>query len=126
MSVNRVVLTGRLTADPELRQTTTGKSVTSFTLAVQKKSKPREGEPDADFIRVTTWGQTAKYVHDYFLKGRLIACDGRIQTRRWQDQSGANREIMEIVAENVYSLERGRTTGKKAVDDDYDPFAEEA
>ncbi|MBI1334458.1 MAG: single-stranded DNA-binding protein [Armatimonadetes bacterium] len=126
MSVNRVVLSGRLTADPELRETSTGKSVATFTIAVQKKGKPREGEPTADFLRITTWGHSAKYVHDYLLKGRLVACDGRIQTRRWQDQTGQNRESMEIVADNVYALDRRRDVGPKKQDDDYDPFAEEA
>jgi len=125
MSVNRVVLTGRLTADPELRQTSTGKNVATFTIAVQKRSKPREGEPDADFLRITTWGASAKYAHDYLLKGRLIACDGRVQTRRWQDQSGANRESMEIVADNVYALERRKEIVKNVDNDNYDPFGEE-
>ena len=124
MSVNRVVLTGRLTADPEMRQTTTGKNVATFTIAVQKRTKPKEGEPTADFLRITTWGQSAKYVHDYLLKGRLVACDGRIQTRRWQDQSGANRESLEIVADNVQALEPRKQNFTKEVDDSYDPFAD--
>ncbi len=125
MSVNRVVLTGRLVADPELRQTTTGKNVATFTLAVQKKIKPKEGEPSADFLRITTWGATAKYVHDYWTKGKLVACDGRLQMRRWQDQNGTNRETIEIVADNVYSLDRGKTGKAEAAADDIDPFAEE-
>lgn len=124
MSVNRVVLTGRLVADPELRQTTSGKDVAVFTIAVQKKVKPREGEPNADFLRVTAWGATAKYVHDYWEKGKMVACDGRIQTRRWQDQSGANREALEIVADSVYSLDRKRTSKPVPSADDLDPFAE--
>lgn len=126
MSVNRVVLTGRLTADPELRQTTTGKDVATFTIAVPKRSKPREGEPNADFLRITTWGHSAKYAHDYLLKGRMIACDGRLQVRRWQDQTGTNRETLEIVADNIFALDRKRENSKSAEPDDYDPFGEEA
>jgi single-strand DNA-binding protein len=109
MSMNRVVLTGRMTADPEVRQTNSGKSVVSFSIAVKKRMKPREGEPDSDFLRITAWGSSAQYVQNYLGKGRLIACDGRLETRKWQDQNGNNRETVEIVADNIHALERGDT-----------------
>lgn len=107
MSINRVVLIGRLTRDPELRTTSTGKNVVEFSIAVNKRIKPQEG-PDADFFRIKAWGQTADYVNSYIAKGRLVAVDGRLETRKWTDQNGATRESVEIVADNVNSLDRPR------------------
>ena len=125
MSMNRVVLTGRMTADPEMRQTNSGKDVVSFSIAVKKRTKPRDGEADSDFLRITAWGASAKFVNDYLGKGRLIACDGRLQTRKWQDQHGQSRESVEIVADNIHALDRakGESGGKSA--NDVDPFADE-
>ena len=87
MSVNRVVLIGRLTRDPELRTTSTGKNVVEFSIAVNKRIKPQDGSPDADFFRIKAWGQTADYVNNYLAKGRLVAVDGRLETRKWTDQN---------------------------------------
>ena len=146
MSVNRVVLIGRMVRDPELRTTTTGKNVVSFSIAVNKRIKPRDGEPDADFFRVTAWNQTADYVNSYLTKGRLVAVDGRLESRKWTDQSGASRESIEVVADNVTGLDRPKedsggafgnsggggstASAPKSVapavaEDDYDPFADE-
>jgi single-strand DNA-binding protein len=108
MSVNRVVLIGRLTRDPELRTTNSGKNVVDFSIAVQKRMKPADGSPDADFFRVKAWGQTADYVNSYLQKGRLVAVDGRLETRKWTDQNGTNRESVEVVADNVNGLDRPR------------------
>jgi single-strand DNA-binding protein len=104
--INRVVLVGRLTRDPEVRTTNTGKSVASFSIAVQKRIKPQDGQPDADFFRVTAWGQTADYVGNYMTKGRLVAVDGRLESRKFQDREGNNREVVEVVADNVQGLDR--------------------
>jgi single-strand DNA-binding protein len=103
--VNRIVLIGRLTRDPELRTTNTGKSMGSFTIAVQKRMKPTEG-PDADFFNVKVWGQTAEYAGNYLTKGRLVAIDGRMESRRYTDQEGNDREVWEVVADNVNGLDR--------------------
>ncbi len=108
MSVNRVVLIGRLTRDPELRTTNSGKNVVEFSIAVSKRVKPQDGAPDADFFRVKAWGQTADYVNSYLTKGRLVAVDGRLETRKWTDQNGTNRESVEVVADNVNGLDRPR------------------
>lgn len=108
MSVNRVVLIGRLTRDPELRTTNTGRNVVEFSIAVQKRIKPQDGSPDADFFRIKAWGQTADYVNNYIHKGRLVAVDGRLETRKWTDQNGTNRESVEVVADNVNGLDRPR------------------
>jgi len=77
MSINRVVLTGRLTRDPELRTTATGKQVCSFSIAVAKRIKPTDGSPDAYFFNVSAWSQTAEYVSNYCTKGRLPAAPWR-------------------------------------------------
>ena len=138
--INRVVLVGRLTRDPELRTTTTGKSVVSFSVAVNKKFKPQEGQPDADFFRVTAWDKTADYVSNYLAKGRLVAIDGRIESRKFTDKDGNNREVVEVVADSVQGLDRpkddapggGAAVGAGAgsgasipAADEYDPFADE-
>ena len=135
MSINRVVLIGRLTRDPELRTTSTGKNVVEFSIAVNKRIKPQEGA-DADFFRIKAWGQTADYVSNYISKGRLVGVDGRLETRKWTDQNGANRETIEIVADNVNALDRPREEGGAPAasgggraaappSDEYDPFADE-
>ena len=109
MSINRVVLVGRLTRDPEApRTTTSGKSVMNFSIAVTKRFKPQDGSPDADFFTVVAWGQTAEYVANYLTKGRLVAVDGRLQARKYTTQDGQNREVVEIVAETVQGLDRPR------------------
>jgi single-strand DNA-binding protein len=140
--INRVVLVGRLTRDPELRTTTTGKSVCDFSIAVGKRIKPSDGSPDADFFRVNAWGQTAEYVSNYLHKGRLVAVDGRLQSRKYTASDGSNREVIEVVADSVQGLDRPRDdaegggggipAGKAAVAagtapsaDEYDPFADE-
>jgi len=136
--INRVVLVGRLVRDPELRTTTTGKSVCDFTIAVQKKIKPQDGSPDADFFRVNAWEKTAEFVANYLSKGRLVAVDGRLQSRKYTASDGANREVVEVVAESVQGLDRPKDdagasptpVGVAAASvapgaDEYDPFADE-
>ena len=103
MSLNRVVIMGRLTRDPELRRTQTGTAVTSFSLAVDRDFKSREsGEKATDFIDVVAWRQTAEFVCQYFAKGRMAVVEGRLQIRDWQDNNGNKRRSAEIVADNVY------------------------
>jgi len=92
-----------------MRTTTTGKSVVSFTIAVQKRIKPTNGDPDADFFRVTAWGQTAEFVNNYLTKGRLISIDGRLESRKFTDKDGNNREVVEIVADNVSGLDKHKS-----------------
>ena len=103
MSLNRVVIMGRLTRDPELRRTQTGTAVTSFSLAVDRDFKSREsGEKATDFIDVVAWRQTAEFVSRFFTKGRMAVVEGRLQIRAWQDKDGNNRRSAEVVADNVY------------------------
>lgn len=99
--LNVVALMGRLVADPELRHTPQGVSVTTFTIAVDR-SFVRQGEQrQADFIDIVAWRSSAEFVCRYFQKGSLIAVDGSIQTRSYQDKNGNNRKAVEIVANNI-------------------------
>ncbi|MCM1543938.1 MAG: single-stranded DNA-binding protein [Ruminococcus sp.] len=99
--INNVVLMGRLTADPELRTTTTGRSVCSFSIAVQR-SYARNGEERAtDFINIVAWENTANFVSRYFRKGSMIALQGQIQTRQYEDKTGAKRTAFEVIARDV-------------------------
>ena len=95
--INSVVLMGRLTADPELRTTTTGRSVCSFTLAVDSGFQRAGEDRSADFINCVAWEQTANFISRYFRKGSMLAVTGRIQTRRYEDKTGAKRTAFEVV-----------------------------
>lgn len=99
--LNCAVIMGRLTADPELRTTTTGVSVTSFSVAVDRSYVRAGEERQTDFINVVAWRQTAEFVTRYFHKGSMIAVQGSIQTRNYEDKTGAKRTAVEIVADNV-------------------------
>ena len=100
--LNVVALMGRLTADPELRTTPAGVSVTSFTIAVDRSFVKQGEERQADFINCVAWRGTADFVAKYFQKGSLIAVDGSIQTRRYQDKDGHNRTAFEVVVDNAH------------------------
>lgn len=99
--LNCAVIMGRLTADPELRTTQSGLSVTSFTVAVDRSFVRAGEERQADFINVVAWRQTADFVTRYFHKGSMIAVQGSIQTRSYEDRNGNKRTAVEIVADNV-------------------------
>ena len=101
--LNRIILMGRLTRDPELRHTQTGTAVASFTLAVDRDFKDRSsGERATDFIDVVAWRQTGEFVSRYFTKGRMAVVEGRLQMRDWTDKDGNKRRSAEVVADNVY------------------------
>lgn len=124
--MNSVNIIGRLTRDPELKTTSGGKTVTEFTIAVDKF-----GSEEGMFFRVKAWGKTAEFVSNYVQKGHKVAVSGRLDQRKYTDQNGNNREIVEIVADNVQSLtpkgegtSRPATTPVEAVPE-YDPFADE-
>ena len=99
--LNVVAIMGRLARDPELRQTTTGKNVASFRIACDRGRRDANGQSQADWLDVVAWDRTAEFVCKYFQKGSLIAIDGRLQTRQYQDKNGQNRTAVEIVAQNV-------------------------
>lgn len=103
LNLNKAIIAGRLTADPELKSTGSGVPVISFRVAVNRKYKPKDGEEQtrADFLDVTAWRGTAEFVSKYFHKGNSICVVGSIQTRTWTDQNGQKRYATEIVADEV-------------------------
>lgn len=105
---NIVVLTGRLTSDPELKTTQSNVSVTSFCIAVQRRYKSGE-EPITDFINIVAWRNTAEFVAKYFKKGNMIGIEGSIQTRKYTDKDGNNRVTFEVLAGNVQFVESKRS-----------------
>ena len=105
--MNKVFLMGRLTADPELRQTPAGVSVTSFTIAVDRRFS-KDGQRQSDFIRCTAWRQQAEFICRYFKKGSMILVIGNIQTRSWDGQDGKKQFATDVIVDEVYF------TGSKA------------
>ena len=100
--LNKIILMGRLTRDPELRKTGNGTAVTSFTLAVDRDYKPQDGERETDFIDIVAWRGTGEFVSKYFTKGRMAVVEGRLQVRDWKDKDGAKRRSTEVIADSVY------------------------
>lgn len=134
MMINSVVIMGRLTADPELRQTPGGTSVCTFTVAVNRPYRA-DKEQQADFIDVVSWRQTAEFVSKYFSKGKMIIVEGSIQTRSYEDRNGNKRKAVEVVANNVQfgepkqktdvDIQRGEPgqAGPPESGDDYKPMS---
>ena len=100
--LNKIIIMGRLTHDPELRRTPSGNAVVSFSLAVDRYFKNQNGEKETDFIDVVAWRSSAEFVSRYFTKGRMAVVEGRLQIRAWQDRDGNKRHSAEVIAENVY------------------------
>lgn len=113
---NITILSGRLTADPELKKTQSGTSVTSFSIAVQRSLKKDDGSYDTDFITVVAWQKTAELIVKHFRKGNLIGIEGSIQTRKYTDKNGNNRTAFEVVARNIQFLESKKSEGSNAPD----------
>lgn len=103
--LNKVILIGRLTRDPELRYTSTGKAVANFDLAVDRPFSKQQGEKETDFIRIVTWQQQAETVANHLGKGRLVAVEGRLQIRSYEDRDGNPRKATEVVANQVRFLD---------------------
>ena len=109
--LNKIILMGRLTRDPELRRTGTGTAVTSFSLSVDRDFKSQSGEKETDFIDIVAWRSTAEFVSKYFTKGRMAVVEGRLQIRDWTDKDGGKRRSAEVVADNVYFGDSKRDGG---------------
>lgn len=103
--INRVVLVGRLTRDPELRKTPSGASVCSYSLAVGRSRQAQPGQPEADFINCVTWNRQAETMAQYLHKGSLVGIEGRIQTRSYDNQQGQRVYVTEVVTDSVQFLE---------------------
>jgi len=103
--INRVVLVGRMTRDPELRRTPQGDAVTSFTLAVNRNYTSRDGQQQADFINCVVWRKPAENVERYCSKGSLVGVEGRIQTRSYDNSQGQKVYVVEVICDSVQFLE---------------------
>ena len=134
--LNKVVIMGRFTKDPELRRTGSGTAVTSFSLACDRDFKSQSGDKETDFIEVVAWKNTAEFVSKYFSKGRMAVVEGRLQIRDWTDKSGNKRITAEIVADNVYFADSKRSESNEnqkenfnalsgRLSDDFVPLSEE-
>ncbi len=110
--LNRIIVMGRLTRDPELRRTNSGTAVASFTVAVDRDFKSQSGEKETDFIDVVAWRSTAEFVSKYFTKGRMAVVEGRLQLRDWTDNEGNKRRSAEIVSDSVYFGDSKRDGGE--------------
>ncbi len=120
--MNHITIIGRLTRDPELRTTTSGKSIASFSVAVDRRVKDKDGNKQADFFRVDAWGQLGDYAASYLTKGRLVAVSGRMEMREHEGKT-----YWQIVADTVQGLERVRDDAAApttSAGDEFDPFAE--
>lgn len=120
--MNRVILIGRLVADPELRYTQTGIAVTNFRIAVDRPFTNRDGERETDFIDIVTWRKLAEICAHNLNKGRLVAVDGRLQIRSYDDAQGVRRRVAEVVADQVQFLDRPRDAAGGASDMGMDPM----
>ncbi|HSV73375.1 MAG TPA: single-stranded DNA-binding protein [Chthonomonadales bacterium] len=110
--LNRIVLIGRLTRDPESKYTPQGIAVATFGLAVDRPTRNAEtGEKQTDFVNIVAWRRTAEFVTQYLTKGRLVSVEGRLQIRSWVAQDGTKRTTAEVVADNVQGLDRPRDPG---------------
>lgn len=121
--MNKVILVGRLVAEPTLRYTESGNAVTSFTLAVERPFASQNGEKKVDFIDIVTWRKLAEVCANHLSKGRLVAVEGRLQIRSYEDPNGIRRKATEIVAETVRFLDWG-SDGQNVSGEDFDdiPF----
>lgn len=118
--INRIVLIGRLGADPELKYTQQGTAVIAFDIAVNRQFKSGDGNREADWIPIVAWRQLAELCAQYLKKGSQVAIEGRLQTRSYENKEGQRVKVFEVVAENVQFLDRagdagqGSTTGSKS------------
>ncbi|MCI1974998.1 MAG: single-stranded DNA-binding protein [Limosilactobacillus sp.] len=120
--INRAVLTGRLTRDPELRYTTSGTAVVSFTLAVDRQFRNQNGDRDADFINCVIWRKSAENFSNFTHKGSLVGIEGRIQTRNYENQQGNRVYVTEVVVDNFALLEPRQNGGSQQQYGNQQPF----
>ncbi|NLW45341.1 MAG: single-stranded DNA-binding protein [Syntrophomonadaceae bacterium] len=126
--INRVILIGRLTRDPELRYTANGIGVCTFSIAVNRPYTNQAGERPVDYIDIVAWRQLAENVATYMTKGRLVAVEGRLQTRTYENQEGQKRKVVEVLADTVRFLDRAPGTGgaeRIQESDDWDSLGRE-
>ena len=124
--LNKTILMGRLTHDPELKKTPNDVSVATFTLAVERDYGKKDEKRETDFLDIVAWRHTADFVSKYFTKGQLVAIEGRIQTRTYEDKEQKKRKVWEIIADSVHFAESKKNGGDTSADSappDFNPFA---
>lgn len=121
LNINKTILGGRLTGDPELKTTPSGVSVTSFTIAVNRRYTKEGEQQQADFISCVAWRQTAEFICKYFRKASSIAIVGEIQTRTWTDSNGQKRYATEVIASEAYFVDSKAESGNTAPGTAYTP-----
>lgn len=127
--INNVTLMGRLTKDPETRYTTDGKAVTRFTLAVERRFAKHGEQRQADFINIVSFGKTAEMVSKHFVKGKMMAVVGTIQTKSWDGEDGQKRYATEVIVNEVHFCGDKRETGKqesKPQEEDFIPVEDDS
>ena len=117
--LNLFVMTGRITADLELKKTASGVSVTTFSIANQRNFKNADNERETDFYNVVAWRGTAEHIAKYFKKGSLITIEGHLQTRRYQDKNGNNRTAFELVADNAHFGDSNKGSNNNSEDEGF-------
>lgn len=117
--LNRVIVMGRVTRDPELRRTGSGIAVTSFSVAVDRDYSGKDSERETDFLECVAWRKTGEFIAKYFPKGSMIVVEGRLQTRSWTDKEGNKRRTVEILVENSYFGESKRNKESQPKDSNY-------
>lgn len=130
--LNRVILMGRITHDLEIKQTPSGVSVLSFSLAVERQFKGATGEKETDFINCVAWRQQAEFIGKYFSKGRMIAIEGNLRTRTYDDKNGTKHYVTEVYVDNVSftgekseNYNEGSQTSFNSYESDYDVISDD-
>ena len=125
--MNKFIGVGRLVRDPDVKAISSGKTVSNFTLAIDRRFKSADGKKEADFIPVVVWGKAAEFVAEYIKKGALVSVSGRIQVRTYDDKEGVKRYVTEIVADEVNSVggkaDKKPDSGNDLGDPDFTPMA---
>lgn len=129
MSVNKLILIGRMVRDPEMKYTASGQGVVNASIAVDRFTKDAEGKKDVDFFNLVAWRKQAEFMEKYLRKGRLVYIEGRMQSRRYTDNKGEPKQVWECVVDNIQGLDRAKeddTHGTHAAEDDEaDPWQDE-
>ncbi len=123
--LNRVILIGRLTRDPELKYTSNGRPVSTFTLAVDRGFTNQQGEREADFIPIVAWNKLAETIAHNLVKGRLVAVEGKLRVRSYEAKDGGRRYVTEVIADMVQFLERKGTGSSDSDADNFDSINED-
>ena len=120
--LNKIVLMGRMTADPELKRTNGGTSVTSFTIAVDRDFKSRNGEKETDFVNCVAWRGTAEFISKHFHKGSMAVVAGSLQSRQY-DKNGEKRTVWEVLVDNIYFADSKKSDSSQQQKDNFDSLS---